>query len=801
MGLRLFSEFKSSNGKQYKIEIHQTGFSGTTTSFNVAEDGFKLEYSGETDDIVSPIIGSKCVVSAYNNVGTFDTFMNKVLVRQDDEFFMKILLHDGVDYNDTFWSGIIMQDLMTDNDVSKPRIVEITATDGIGFLANEEYNGTGFTTIETFIKKATQSIGLSEIYTTTEHLYGTIVNVWDTNMTFAKTTTDVSTLIRFDSRVYQDKEEDGTIIYPKYLDILRELCVAFGARFYQRDGIFYFEQYLEREASSRYVTTYQYDGTKVSTASVSDDVTLDQTTAGGARMAGNTFTFLPALQKVSVSFNQSRASNLLANNIHFTDSTTRQNIGFVPKTDNARLQLETRLEYQLTLNTTPPSVAFDWWQPVWKMEVRIEDANNPGTFYYLKREYAPTGLAGAPIYGPTTWETSASPLYYYIDGGLGLNEATGLFLSGSANIATPPLPVSGDVEIDIDWVNVYDDQQDVQTIPSYFDETRISIMSKVVYLNDTGALSEVEVFSATNTDSRINSNLNLDLGQLRISDAAGMQGSFFVYDGSNWVRSTLWRRDDTGTFIGLFKMLTSEILSLHRSPVERYDGTIIASESFGMKYVFDSSDWLMMRGTYNANIDQWNGEWFKFNKQTTNITIDTPVGSGGGGTATARISSQQGTDETIRVVQMNATDADVTNNTTIGGTLGVTGASTLNETSVGNFTTTGSVTTTINDVDASAGGSENQSITNHTNFINYSGAENGTYTINLPSAVDGALLRFKTDSTISATKKVHLSPQTGETIDGSTEPYQMDRSFDGLTLMGHTFGGSTNWFVIQKKEK
>jgi len=133
--------------------------------------------------------------------------------------------------------------------------------------------------------------------------------------------------------------------------------------------------------------------------------------------------------------------------------------------------------------------------------------------------------------------------------------------------------------------------------------------------------------------------------------------------------------------------------------------------------------------------------------------------------------------------------------------LGVTGASTLNETSVGNFTTTGSVSVTINDVAASAGGSENQAITNHTNFINYSGEENGTYTINLPSAVDGALLRFKTDSTISANKKIHLSPQTGETIDGSTEPYQMDRSFDGITLMGHTFGGSTNWFVIQKKEK
>ena len=432
------------------------------------------------------------------------------------------------------------------------------------------------------------------------------------------------------------------------------------------------------------------------------------------------------------------------------------------------------------------------------MQIRIEDIQNPGTYYYLKRDWSP-GSAGAQIYGATTWTTTAS--YYYIDAGIAINEATGLFISGSGNIVTPPFPVAGNAEIDIDFHDVFDNNNNSQSVPSYFDETRISIAERIILLNDTGALPEVEVFSATNTDSRIKSNLTLDLGQLRISDAAGMQGSFYVYNGTGWVRSTLWRRDDTGTFINLYKLLTSEILSLHREPIERYDGTIISDSSFGRKFVFDSSNWLMMRGTYNANIDEWNGEWFKFNKQTTNITIDTPVGSGGGGTATARISAQQGTDEIITAVEVNTTDADVTNNATIGGTLGVTGASTLNETSVGNFTTTGSVSVTINDVDASAGGSENLSLARHTNFINYSGAENGTYTINLPSAVDGALLRFKTDSTISATKKVHLSPQTGETIDGNTEPYQMDRSFDGITLMGHTFGGSTNWFVIQKKEK
>ncbi len=55
MGLRLQSEFHSSTNKLYKIEIYQEGYTAGITSFTVASDGFTLDYSGETDDIVSPI--------------------------------------------------------------------------------------------------------------------------------------------------------------------------------------------------------------------------------------------------------------------------------------------------------------------------------------------------------------------------------------------------------------------------------------------------------------------------------------------------------------------------------------------------------------------------------------------------------------------------------------------------------------------------------------------------------------------------------------------------------------------------
>ena len=130
MGLRLYSEFHSSTDKLFKIEIHDTSYSGTAEEFTVAGDGFTLNYSGETDDIVSPIISSNCTISAYNNSDAFDTFINLLKNYQEERFYVRIYgegsaAQDGLvfDFYETelpgdggltlYWSGIIMQDLVT----------------------------------------------------------------------------------------------------------------------------------------------------------------------------------------------------------------------------------------------------------------------------------------------------------------------------------------------------------------------------------------------------------------------------------------------------------------------------------------------------------------------------------------------------------------------------------------------------------------------------------------------------------------------------------------------------------------
>ena len=75
MAVRLYSEFLSDRGDKYKIEIHDSQWLAVATEFNVDSRGFELTYEGETDDIVSPVVGSKLSFGMYINNSTTETFI------------------------------------------------------------------------------------------------------------------------------------------------------------------------------------------------------------------------------------------------------------------------------------------------------------------------------------------------------------------------------------------------------------------------------------------------------------------------------------------------------------------------------------------------------------------------------------------------------------------------------------------------------------------------------------------------------------------------------------------------------
>lgn len=722
MGLRLFSEFTSHNGKEYKIEIFDTSWELNASSFVVASDGFTLNYSGETDDIVSPIIGSNATVRAYNNSTVFDGFIEDLKEYQEKRFTLKIsrkadqatlkavsdyfnrveadggtyeageclkfaieqlggvtdtaqayyilnlykyrVEQDGgtVEGDDrvvgalqdlgiqdayfTYWTGTIMQDLVTVEDTHKPYVFQITAVDGIGLLANEDYTWATYDTIQTFLGRAFTAIGNTDLYSDTDTAYATTLNTWDTNHNY-DANTDVATLIRYHAPILQTRESDGTLVYPKYLEVLREICIAFGARFYQREGAFIFEQYLERDQTERRVFSYDKDSNLLLTSSVSDDLHLDQTSEG-ARLAGNQFNYLPALKKVEVTHNKTIRENLLGRFVNFYTTTPALSLGVLSDDNNAYLQLNGKLNYRLTHPTT--GVNTGYFRARFRIQLKIEDQANPGTYYYLKRDWSPSG---GQLYGATTWTTTAS--YYYLDATLAKNSATGLTVSSLFSVVTPGLPVEGEATIDIEQNGLYNQNNTSVSVPiGYFAGWSVEDVLVTYKSDETNSVS-TRYFSS-NGSANINSNLVLDLGEVRLADAFGGPGSFLVYDGGTWVPSSDWRRGNSGSYEDLLSLLTKEVLSLHSKPIERYNGTIVGSQPFGIRYQFDGGYWLPLSGSYNANRDEWSAEWFKIEKDETDITTATPVDNGSLGDFTGRISSSQGTDEFINAVSVTTTD-------------------------------------------------------------------------------------------------------------------------------------------------
>ena len=80
--------------------------------------------------------------------------------------------------------------------------------------------------------------------------------------------------------------------------------------------------------------------------------------------------------------------------------------------------------------------------------------------------------------------------------------------------------------------------------------------------------------------------------------------------------------------------------------------------------------------------------------------------------------------------------------------------------------------------------------------LSWSGA-NGTMILNLPLAASNVnrVMRFISNTGFSASTKVDLTPQGGDTLDGSTNIYRINKAYEGIQV----WSNGTEWFIIQKK--
>ena len=826
---KLFSEFRSSYGHFYLIEIWDEQYTGNDPDqFNVTGEGFQLNYSGQTDNIYSPIIGSSVSFGMYVQNSATNAFLNNIKQYQQDRYFVKIWKgefngedantwynttkvsdnglvmsfspdEEQVVYLDFHWGGYIVQDIIEIEDISQPYILNIKATDGISKLANAVVTTSYQRQFTNQFINALDAAGVLDIYGSEHPVLSVVCNWWAQEMTYNANNNPLDETWA-DFRVFDTIDEGGFITGRPWIEVLEQMCSVFGLRFYYSNGQYRLEQLFTRESSSMIEHRYKRDKTKIDSASVSYNKTINQT-SNKARLAGNIFNFLPAVNNVSVVVNKEPKAIIGVISDDVAQPVT--NIGFISSTPKNEMLFRFRHVGNVTINQpVGPSNIF----MKLRLNVELYDFNNNVT-YYLKRTY--TGMTPGAI----SWTaTQAGSGYEVIIGPLQEYDRDELLVTGITNIVTPAVPEDGDVEFDWDFIGFVKSNGTTHTLNSLNQYGWQMETLDFTTTNGQGITNQTIRTRAVSPNANIKSNISYELPEMNLFTGNGERGSLIkqvTVAGINIrIPYTNWREGNAGTHKEIQKLICEEFLKLMDEPIEKYMGQIFSSHDFRQRLYFDESYWVQLGGTYSANMDEWDGEWFVIRRASITPTFDdiatitgvTPIGSVNGLTGNSSFEGIDAVNADLNSVDVTTNanvggNFDVTGNTDLTGALDVTGNSTLSATSVGEFTTTDRVNVTLNEITGNAGGSETLLLRNHFNFISYEGA-NGTYTINLPAAEDGVILRFKTDDTVLANKTITLAPQSGQRIDAESS-YIMDRSYDGITLLGK----DSNWYIIQKKEK
>ena len=642
MAVRLYSEFSSSEGNRYKIEIHDSQWLAVATTFKVDGAGFQLTYDGETDDIISPIVSSKLSFGAYSENSTFETFISTLKTFQENRFRVVVYrsespegrnVNDGlvfdpllIDSDETqyslWWAGWITQDLVSQEDGPQPYIFQITATDGLGKLANINYDvanditqgqGLQLTRLTQMMLNALKLAGLYDLWPSDAPFLETSADWWETTAHTYSTATDPLYLTAVDTRLLQSFDSDGTLQYNNALEALRQIATLFAGRIYLQAGRWVFEQYGQRASSTRYVSRYTYGGTDLGRTLVSDDIVLDQTTYA-ARKAGNNWDFLPAMRKAQVAYVQKFLNPFGFAGYRFFGTQSSGGFGgqftagFIAGGSGIQLGLGCA-QFRFVLNGT---VTGSPVVPIFRVRIRIKDVST-GTFYYYRRDFVSTN--SQTMFGTPQWTTTDSWYYFDLKAFFMLNSPSSV--NQTVQIWTEDLPVSGDLDFRFEFY-------DVVILTSSLPFTIAQAFFDGIFLFSTSTQGQNapagEIFTSVNNQAGIDSQLTLDIGEVFFAEGPLQTGHLAVYNGTNWVASNLWRKGSSGTGLRILKLLTSEALALHVRPIERYNGSTIGSDPFGPRYVFESTAYLRSGGTFTARMDEWDGELYAIQRIREQVT-------------------------------------------------------------------------------------------------------------------------------------------------------------------------------------
>lgn len=599
MGIVLQGEFTGDSEIDYKVEIHDSEYSGDVNDLTFSGSGFSLDYMPVTDDILAGPCPSDCTLHLMNTGGYFNSdFLPNLELHQQNRFSVRIFQYDGGQYN-LFWVGWIVQDYINIVEASQPYEVEITCSDGLGVLKDEDFdlantlNDPNRTPITSLIIDTILKNGLVSMWGADDEFLITAFDWWESAQSYSATEDSLSD-IYYDTRAFFEIAEDGSREFPSCFEVLEQICTVFQARLSQSGGAYRFEQIRQHTQVNRKRAAYKRSGVQISVSSSDEDKSIGNTRLG-ARVVDNQESFLPAATFAKISYNQTVftpdvGQYYFASN--GVDPVDFEEIGFISNVNSQALSID--VNYRAICDGSIN--IFKKTKATIKLEIKLTDASTNIEYYWVNSNDGRwiTGGGSSTAYEFDTNSAVPYDLTY--------------FDYSSRNVTTQALPATGELEIRCFLDGFYQRQGN----GNYTDATPTtqSLTANVtITMTDSDDRVFESVFSAKNSNTDIGDSTTVDLDEVKIGDGKLEMGRLYTSDGSNIVSTSEWRVGNSGSYTNLLKLCTLEALGMLSLPTAVYDGDIYASVPYHKRLTWDSQGYTPMNVSWNARTGIYSGRW------------------------------------------------------------------------------------------------------------------------------------------------------------------------------------------------
>ena len=327
---RIQYKFRSDRGTYYRITIIDT-LSSTSTLYDdvfANDEGFKLTYETNDDDRFTGLIPSKVDLgffiddnSGNGNPSNIISIKNSISTSDYKRWQLKIenSTNDSTYY--LFWVGNLLNDINSEEDVSLPRQIKLTAICGLGALDNILFNedipynfASSFSLYRYIYNSLATDINTTNNWDSTDVFIRTVVD-WTPYPAFRAASRDPLNLSRFKAGAYAPIDDNGVRRPKTAFKLLNDICKVVGARLFLSNGIWTFIQvntYDEMQSSNQFFRDYVKSNGSQSpdfSGTYTENKTEDGTNI--QRLAGNEFDNLAILKEANLRYEMFRAYDLV----------------------------------------------------------------------------------------------------------------------------------------------------------------------------------------------------------------------------------------------------------------------------------------------------------------------------------------------------------------------------------------------------------------------------------------------------------------------------------------------------------